>query len=66
MDEQKLARLRARYTDRGAFDAEDPVLRAAGAAIAKPGDRRTLPYSGISTLLDLPADLGEQDEQMFG
>ena len=55
MDEQKLARLRARYTDRGAFDAEDPVLRAAGAAIAKPGDRRTLPYSGISTLLDLPA-----------
>ena len=55
MNDEKLARLRARYTDQGAFDAEDPVLRAAGEQIARPGGRRTLPYAGISTLLDLPA-----------
>lgn len=54
MDETKLQRLRDRYATGGAFDAEDPVLVRAQAAVAAPGGRRTLPYAGIPTLLDLP------------
>ena len=55
MDDSKLAALRARYRDGGAFDAVDPDLVRAAAAVARPGGRRTLPYAGISTLLDVPA-----------
>ncbi len=54
MDEAKLKALRARYTDVGVFDIDDPVLAAAAAKIATPDGRRTLPYSGVSTFLDLP------------
>jgi agmatinase len=54
MDEQKLKALRARFTDVGVFDTDDPVLAAAVTKIATPDGRRTLPYAGVSTFLDLP------------
>jgi guanidinopropionase len=54
MDEAKLKQLRARYTDRQAFDADDPALIAAARQVQSSDGKRTLPYSGIATLLDLP------------
>ena len=54
MDEAKLKQLRARYTDREAFDADDPVLIAAARQVKSPEGKRALPYSGVATLLDLP------------
>lgn len=54
MDPNKLQLLRARYTDVGVFDIDDPILAAAAAKIATPDGRRTLPYAGVSTFLDLP------------
>jgi len=54
MDEEKLKRLRARYEDKDAFDADDPQILAAAAAIRSPTGKRSLPYSGIPTFLGLP------------
>ena len=54
MDPKKLDQLRARFSTAGVFDIDDPVLAAAAARIATPDGRRTLPYSGVSTFLDLP------------
>jgi guanidinopropionase len=54
MDEEKLRRLRARYTDRGAFDGDDPVLLQAAREVQSPDGRRALPYSGVPTFLGLP------------
>lgn len=56
MDESKLKHLRALYADREVFqDGEDPVLTAAGRQVQSPDGKRSLPYSGIPTLLGLPA-----------
>lgn len=55
MDEAKLKRLRARYTDRDVFDSDDPVLSKAARQVQSPDGRRSLPYSGIPTFLDLPS-----------
>ncbi len=54
MDLKKLQHLRERFGNAGVFDIDDPVLAAAAAKIATPDGRRTLPYSGVSTFLDLP------------
>src|ERR1039457_5213079 len=54
MDEAKLRQLRARYADRDAFDGDDPVLTAAARQVQSPDGKRSLPYSGIPTLLGLP------------
>jgi guanidinopropionase len=67
VDEAKLAALRARYAASREIDVAPPELRAALAlAFETPsdspraqssrgiGDRRKLPYAGVSTLLDLP------------
>jgi agmatinase len=54
MDEEKLRRLRARYTDRGAFDGDDPVLLRAARDVQSPDGKRGLPYSGVPTFLGLP------------
>lgn len=54
MDEAKLRALRARYEDRGAFDGDDPVLRKAASEVQSSDGRRSLPYAGVPTLLDLP------------
>jgi agmatinase len=56
MDEAKLTRLRTRFAGREVFtDGEDPVLVAAGEQVQSPDGRRSLPYSGIPTLLGMPA-----------
>lgn len=55
MDERKLTQLRARYADRDVFDSDDPVLARAGRQVQSPDGKRSLPYSGLPTFLDLPA-----------
>jgi guanidinopropionase len=56
MEESKLKQLRAKYADREVFqDGEDPVLTAAGREVQSPDGKRSLPYSGIPTLLGLPS-----------
>jgi agmatinase len=56
MDESKLAQLRANFGNREVFhDGQDPVLTAAGRQVQSPEGRRSKPYTGISTFLDLPA-----------
>jgi len=54
MDQEKLRRLRARYSDRDVFDGDDPVLTRAAREVKSPDGKRTLPYSGVPTLLGLP------------
>jgi len=54
MDPDKLARLRARYADRGVFDGDDPILNRAAREVQSPDGKRSLPYSGVPTLLGLP------------
>jgi guanidinopropionase len=54
MDPETLKRLRARYSDRDAFDGDDPVLTKAARDVQSPGGRRSLPYSGVPTFLGLP------------
>src|SRR5580700_12076421 len=54
MDPERLKRLRARYSDRDAFDGDDPVLTKAARDVQSPGGRRSLPYSGVPTFLGLP------------
>jgi agmatinase len=68
MDLDKLNRLRQRYSDVDAFSADDPVLRAAASAVAQGDGRRTLPYSGIPTFLDLPyaASAADLDVALIG
>jgi guanidinopropionase len=56
MDTEKLKRLRARYADRGAFDGDDPVLLRAARDVQTADGRRTLPFSGVATSLELPLD----------
>src|SRR5580700_11308456 len=55
MDKAKLEALRAQYANGDAFDATDPVLHRAAAAVETPEGQRRAPYSGIPTFLDLPA-----------
>jgi guanidinopropionase len=54
MDEAKLRQLRARYSNGDLFDDVDPKLRAAARKMQSSDGKRPLPYSGISTFLDLP------------
>jgi len=54
MDQDKLKCLRERYTDRGVFDGDDPVLVQAARDVQSPDGKRSLPYSGVPTLLGLP------------
>ena len=55
LDHRKLDALRARYAGTDGFDAEDPVLARAAAAVRAPGGQRTASYAGIPTFLDLPS-----------
>jgi agmatinase len=55
MDEAKLKQLRARYANRDVFDGDDPVLVAAARQVQSSDGKRSLPYSGIPTFLDLPS-----------
>jgi guanidinopropionase len=55
MDKAKLESLRARYANGDVFDATDPALRRAAAAVEAPDGQRRAAYTGIPTFLDLPA-----------
>jgi agmatinase len=68
MDEAKLRQLQARYTDRVASDADDPVLTAAARQVQSAGGTRSLPYSGVPTFLGLPlaADAAGLDIALVG
>jgi guanidinopropionase len=56
MDESKLAQLRANFGNREVFhDGQDPILTAAGRQVQSPEGRRSQPYAGIPTFLDLPS-----------
>jgi agmatinase len=54
MDQENLRRLRARYTDRGVFESNDPVLARAARDVQSPDGKRLAPYSGVPTFLGLP------------
>ena len=69
MESKKLEELRARYSDREILhDVDDPVLKEAGRLLHAPDGVRTKPYSGIPTLLGLPAavDLTDLDIAVIG
>jgi guanidinopropionase len=54
MDKAKLTELRARYADRDVFESGDPALAEAARQVQSAGGKRSLPYSGVPTFLDLP------------
>lgn len=54
MDKAKLTELRARYADRDVFDSNDPALAEAARQVQSAEGKRSLPYSGVPTFLDLP------------
>ena len=58
MDPKKLDALRARYRDACGDEIYDPDFRAVAATQWHDGGRRNFPFSGIPTLLDLPAAEG--------
>ena len=60
MDKRKLEALRQRYVDSDIFDVDDPVLKAAAAALSSGDGKRSLPYAGIPTFLGLPASASAQ------
>lgn len=53
-DPGKLEALRAKYTDASGATSEDPLFRRVAASQFRDGDKRTLPYAGLSSLLDAP------------
>jgi agmatinase len=68
MDKAKLTELRARYADRDVFDNDDPVLAEAARRVQSVEGKRSLPYSGVPTFLDLPyaADAAGLDIALVG
>ena len=65
-DETKLAALRAKYADAKGGDIFDPAFRKVGQSQFKDGDKRTMPFSGIATLLDAPFAPDAQSLPDFG
>lgn len=61
MDNNKLEELRRRFSESTAFDIEDPHRKAISAALVDRSGRRTVPFAGISTFLDAPAQQGLDD-----
>ncbi len=64
-DAEKLAGLRARYSNDTAHKTFDPGFQKA-AALAFRGGVRKLPYAGIATLLDAPYEPGAPESADFG
>lgn len=61
MDQDRLARLRQKYADAGGEVVFDDRFRQVTELLFSEGGNRTLPYSGIPTLLDAPiAQLGDE------
>lgn len=69
MDPERLRRLRERYRDAPGDQFFDPGFARAGAEIVATHEaQRTNPYSGVATLLDLPAvtNLDDLDVALIG
>ncbi|MGE3065024.1 MAG: agmatinase [Hyphomicrobiaceae bacterium] len=54
MDQDKLARLRAKYDMASAGDVHDPEFRKVVELLFSAADRRAKPYEGIASFLDAP------------
>jgi guanidinopropionase len=65
MDEAELERLRAKYGAASGADVQDPEFRKV-VDLLFTGERRTKPYSGVSTFLDLPLRTDAPDLPDFG
>jgi agmatinase len=73
-DQAKLAALRARYAENKGGDIYDPAFRKVAESQFTGGAKRKSPYSGITTLLDMPyapdaqnlADFGGLDVALIG
>lgn len=61
MDEQRLAQLRAKYADAGGDVVHNDRFREVTELLYQEPGNRTLPYSGIPTLLDAPAATLDDD-----
>ena len=66
MDPTKLEALRRRYEGAGGGDAHDPDFAKAAAGQFRDGDRRSWPFAGVSTFLDLPYRPDALDSPDFG
>ena len=68
MDAKKLEELQAKYANAKAFDLHEEKHKRAAPAFVKQDDRRSLPFSGISTFLDAPyqEDLTDLDIALVG
>ena len=62
----RLAALRARYSNDAADEVHDPAFRRASEVAYNAQGRRALPYAGVSTLLDLPYRPEAPDLADFG
>jgi agmatinase len=65
-DDEKLQTLRSRYASAKGGEIHDPHFARVAASQFKDGDRRKLPFSGISTLLDAPYRPDAPDAPQFG
>jgi agmatinase len=65
MTAEELARLRAKYASATGADVQDPEFRKV-VDLLFTGDRRTKPYAGVSTFLDLPLRADAADLPDFG
>lgn len=54
MKSDKLAKLRAKYSEAAAGDVHDPEFKKVVDILFSGADRRAKPYEGVSTFLDLP------------
>ena len=65
-DGSKLAALRAKYADAKGGDIFDPAFAAVARSQFKDGDKRTMPFAGVATLLDAPFAPDAQGLPDFG
>jgi agmatinase len=66
MDEEALARLRARYADAEPGEVFDPHFAAIARAHVAEGARRRWPFEGPATLLDAPLDQPAAEKRDLG
>ncbi|HZS81312.1 MAG TPA: agmatinase [Stellaceae bacterium] len=65
-DKKKLEALRTKYAEGKGSDVLDPEFKKVVSLVFKGKDRRKLPYSDVSTLLDAPYRPGAPEEPQFG
>jgi guanidinopropionase len=65
-DDEKLQTLRSRYASAKGGEIHDPHFARVAASQFRDGDKRKLPFSGVSTLLDAPYRPDAPDAPQFG